>query len=55
MNFKSNKTISACLFFFLFIIESYFLNPTIIAQIFKRNAKLAIHIEIPSKEAKAEI
>ena len=42
------------LLFFL-IIELYFLFSAVIAQIFNPIAELVIRIEIPTKEAKAEI
>ena len=53
----ADNTISSCLFFFFFflIIESYFLIPAVIAQIFSPIGELVIPIGIPSKEAKAEI
>ena len=43
------------LFFFLLIIDLYFLIPAAVAQIFNPIAEFAIPIRIPSKEAKAEI
>ena len=53
-----NNTILLCLFFFFLIIElfyRYFLIAGVVVQIFNLTAKLAIPIEIPTKEAKAEI
>ena len=50
----ANNTISQNSFFFL-IIDSYFLLPAVIAQIFNPIAELVIPTGIPSKEAKAEI
>ena len=43
------------MFFFIFIIDLYFLIPAVIAQIFNPITELAIPIGIPSKEAKQEI
>ena len=51
----ANNTILSCFFFFFLIIDLYFLIPTVIAQIFNSIEELLIHIEITSKEAKAEI
>ena len=51
----ANYTISSCFTFFFLIIDLYFLIPAAIAQIFNSNAEVVILIEIPSKEAKAEI
>ena len=47
----------ACFFFFLIIefFYRYFLIAGVIVQIFNLTAKLAIPIETPTKEAKAEI
>ena len=44
----------SCFFFFLLIIDLYFLIPAAIAQMFNPTAELVIPIGIPSKEAKAE-
>ena len=44
-----------CFLFFFLIIDLYFLIPATIAQILNPIAELVIPIEIPSKEAKAEI
>ena len=52
--FANNTTLSCILFFFL-IIDLYFLIPDLFAQIFNPVAELAISIEIPTKEAKAEM
>ena len=41
--------------FFFLIIYLLFLIPAVIAQIFNPISELVIPIEIPSKEAKAEI
>ena len=43
------------LLFLFLIFDSYFLIPTVIAQIFNRIAELVIPIGITSKEANAEI
>ena len=45
------------LFFFFFIIDSYFLIPAVITQLFNPIVELAIAIAIgmPTKEAKAEM
>ena len=51
----ANNTILSCFFFFFLIISSYFLIPTVTAQIFNPIAEYVIPIGIPSKEAKAEI
>ena len=51
----ANNTISSCFFFFFLIIDLYFLIPAAIAQMFNPVAELVIPIEIPRKEAKAEI
>ena len=52
----ANNTIFLCFFFFFFlIIDLYFLIPATIAHILNPIAELVIPIEIPSKEAKAEI
>ena len=51
----ANNTILSCIFFFLLIIDLYFLIPAAIAQIFNPITELVIPIGIPSKEAKAEI
>ena len=51
----ANNTILSCFFFFLLIIDLYFLIPAVIAQIFNPIAELLIPIEIPIKEAKADI
>ena len=52
----ANSTILSCLFFFfLIIIDLYFLIPAGIAQIFNYIAALIIPIEILIKEAKTEI
>ena len=51
----AKNTILSGLFFFLLIIDLYFLLPAVIAQIFNHIAELVIPIGIPSKEAKSEI
>ena len=51
----SNNAILMCFFFFLLIIDLYFLIPAVIAQIFNPIAKLVTPLEIPIKEAKSEI
>ena len=51
----ANNTILSCFFFFFLIIDSYFLTPAVIIQIFSPIAELVIPIGIPNKEAKAEI
>ena len=52
--FLTNNTILLYFFFFFLIIDSYFLVPAVIAQIFIVTAKLVITIAIPTKEAKTE-
>ena len=49
----ANNTILSC--FFFLIIDSYFLIPAAISQIFNPIAELIFSIGIPSNEAKAEI
>ena len=49
----ANNTILSC--FFFLIIDSYFLIPAAISQIFNPIAELIFPIGIPSNEAKAEI
>ena len=51
----ANNTIISCFFFFLSVIDLYFLNAAAIAQIFNPIAELVIPIEIPTKEVKAEM
>ena len=51
----ANNTVLSYFFFFFLIIDLYFLIPEVIAQIFNHAAELVISIEIPAKEAKAEI
>ena len=51
----TNNTILSCFFFFFLIIDLFYLIPVVIAQIVKPVAELVIPIEIPIKEAKAEI
>ena len=55
LDFANNTILLWMLFFFFLIIDLYFLFPTVIAQMSNRISKLVIRIEIPSKEAKAEI
>ena len=54
LDFASN-TILWYFFFFLPIIDIYFLNNTVIARIFNTFTKLTIAIGVSSKEGKAEI
>ena len=54
LDFASN-TILSCFFFFFLIIDSYFLIPAVITQIFNPVAELVIAIEIPTTEAKAKM
>ena len=49
----ANNTILSC--FFFLIIDSYFLIPAAISQIFNPIAELIFPIGIPSNKAKAEI
>ena len=51
----ANNTILSWFFPFFLFIKSYFLIPVVIMQIFTPIAKLVIRIEIPTKEAKAEM
>ena len=51
-DFANNTILSV---FFFLIIESYFLITGVIAQIFNPIAELLVPIEIPIKEAKAEM
>ena len=51
----ANKTILSCLFFSFFIIDLQFLIAAVIPQLFNPIAELVIPVEIPGKEAKAEI
>ena len=53
LNF-ANSTILSCFFFFLLIINLYFLIPAVIAQNFNPIAELVNPIGIPSKDAKVE-
>ena len=53
--FFANNIILSCFFLFFLIIDLYFLTPPVIAQIFNPTIKLAIFIQILTKEAKAEI
>ena len=50
----ADKTTFSYFFFFLLVIDSYFLITAGIAQIFNPIAELAISIGIPSEKAKAE-
>ena len=50
-----NNTILSCFFFFFLIIDLYFFIPKVIAHIFNPTADLLTPMELPSKEAKAEI
>ena len=51
----ANDTILSCFFYFFLIIDLYFLIPAVIAQMFNLILELITPIEIPIKEAKAEI
>ena len=51
----SNNAILMCFFFFLLIIDLYFIIPAVIAQISNPIAELVTPLEIPIKEAKSEI
>ena len=51
----SYNTILSCFFFFFSSIDSYFLIPAVIAQIFNPILELVIPIGIPINEAKAEM
>ena len=50
----ANNTILSCFFFFFLIIDLCFSIPAAV-QVFSPITELVISIEIPSKEAKAEI
>ena len=50
----ANNTILSCCFFFFLVIDLYFLIPAVVAQIFNPIAELAIPVEMPIKEEKAE-
>ena len=54
LDFADNNILS-CFFFFLLIIDLYFLIPAAIAHIFNPIAELVTPIGIPSKEVKAEV
>ena len=49
----ANNAILSC--FFFLIIYKYFLIPAVITQIFNPIVELAIHIGVPTKEAKEEM
>ena len=51
----ANNTVLSCLFFFFLIIDLYFLILVVIAKFFNSIKELVIPIEIPTKEAKAEL
>ena len=51
----ANNTILSCFFFFFLNIDSDFLIPAVIAQIFNPIAELVIPIGIPTKEAKLDM
>ena len=51
----ANNTILSCFLFFFLIINLYFLISEIIKQFFNIATEFVIPIEIPTKEAKAEI
>ena len=50
-----SKTISSCFFFFILIIDLYFLIPAVITEMFFVNAELVVPTGITNKEARAEI
>ena len=50
----ANNTILSCCFFFFLVIDLYFLIPVVVAQIFNPIGELAIPVEMPIKEEKAE-
>ena len=54
LNFASNSILSSFFLFFL-TIDSYFLLPTVIAQIFNLIPGIVIPIGIPIKETKEEM
>ena len=51
----ANNTISSYVFLFFLIIDLEFLISTVIAKIFNPTAELATLVEIPTREAKAEM
>ena len=51
----ANNTILSCFIFLFLLIDSYFLIPPVITQIFNPITELVIPIGIPTKEAKAEM
>ena len=51
----ANNTVLSCFFFSFLIIDSYFFIPSAITQIFNRIVEYLKAIEMPIKEAKAEI
>ena len=51
----ANNTFLSCFLFFVLIVDLYFLIPAVIIQIFNPITELAIHVGIPTKEAKAEM
>ena len=57
LDFANSNTILLCLFPFFVLIDLYlyFLIPLVITQAFTPIAELVIYIEIPTKEAKAEM
>ena len=54
LNFANNTILSRFLLFFLFF-DLYFLIPALMTQIFTPIAELVNPIEIPTKEANAEM
>ena len=54
LDFASN-TILSCFFFFLLIIDLFFLIPEAIAQVFNTIAELVLHIGMKIKKSKSEI
>ena len=53
INFTNNPILS-CFFFFLLIIDLYFLSHALIGQFLNPIAELIIPVGIPSRKAKAE-
>ena len=51
----ANSNIVLCFFVFFLIIDWYFLIVSVIAQIFNAITELVIPIQIPTKEAKADM
>ena len=51
----ANNTILSCVLFLCLIIDSYFLIPIAIAQIYNPIEEMVNSIGVPTKESKAEI